>query len=46
MHIPKVPEKVVDVLLKIGIEILKILKKVNTKKSEKGGSCDNTNSNT
>jgi len=40
MRIPKISDKVVDVLLKIGIEILKILKKVNTKK---GCGCDNTN---
>lgn len=39
MRIPKIPEKVVDMLLKIGIEILKILKKVNMKK---GGGRDNT----
>lgn len=39
MRIPKLPEKVVEVLLKIGIEILKILKKVNSKK---GGGHDNT----
>jgi len=37
MRIPKIPEKVVDVLLKIGIEILKILKKVNTKKGDDRG---------
>jgi hypothetical protein len=43
MRIPKLPEKVVEVLLKIGIEILKILKKVNTKK---GGARDNTDNDT
>jgi len=42
MHIPKIPVKVVDVLLKIGIEILKILKKVNRDKPEKGVRNDNT----
>ncbi len=46
MHIPKIPEKVVDVLLKIGIEILKILKKVNRDKPEKGVRNDNTNNDT
>jgi hypothetical protein len=43
MRIHKISEKVVDVLLKIGIEILKILKKVNTKK---GGDRDNTDNTT
>lgn len=42
MRIPKIPEKVADVLLKIGIEILKILKKVNRKRPEKGVRNDNT----
>jgi hypothetical protein len=42
MKIPKIPEKVADVLLKLGIELLKILKKINAKKSEKGGRSDNT----
>jgi hypothetical protein len=39
MHIPK---KVADVLLKLGIELLKILKKINSKKPEKGVRSDNT----
>jgi len=42
MHIPKIPEKVVDMLLKIGIEILKLLKKVNRNTPEKGVRNDNT----
>lgn len=46
MHIPKIPEKVVDVLLKIGIEILKLLKKVNRNTPEKGVRSDNTNDDT
>jgi hypothetical protein len=42
MKIPKISERVADVLLKLGIELLKILKKVNAKKSEKGGRSDNS----
>lgn len=42
MKIPKIPERVTDVLIKLGIELLKILKKVNAKKSNEGGRNDNT----
>ena len=43
MKIPKIPERVADVLIKLGIELLKILKKVNAKKFNEGGRNDNTN---
>jgi len=46
MRIPRIPEKVVDVLLKIGIEILKLLKKVNRNTPEKGIRNDNINNDT